>query len=257
MKNLILVLGCFFFLISCQQTEKEKLEELVKNWNGKEVLFPTNPSFTLYGKIPVDFKIPVSDYKIVTYVDSLGCSSCKLQLPKWKEFMKYADSIVGYQIPILFFLHPANVREMRSVLKQNRFDYPVCMDTEDTFNKVRELYIHLISGGIDGDSLSNMRTVIKIEEDMVDLGSFDWRREQHITFEIHNIGNNNLVVYDNKTSCGCTSVEYSKEPVQPGKSLAVKVTYKADHPEHFNKTIILYCNASASPLELKITGNAK
>ena len=24
---------------------------------------------------------------------------------------------------------------------------------------------------------------------MVDLGSFDWRREQHITFEIHNIGN--------------------------------------------------------------------
>ena len=289
MKNLILVLGCFFFLISCQQTEKEKLEELVKNWNGKEVLFPTNPSFTLYGKTPVDFKIPVSDYKIVTYVDSLGCSSCKLQLPKWKEFMKYADSIVGYQIPVLFFLHPANVREMRSVLKQNRFDYPVCMDTEDTFNKVnkfpsqlnfqtflldknnhviaignpvhnydvRELYIHLISGGIDGDSLSNMRTVIKIEEDMVDLGSFDWRREQHITFEIHNIGNNNLVVYDNKTSCGCTSVEYSKEPVQPGKSLAVKVTYKADHPEHFNKSIILYCNASASPLELKITGNAK
>ena len=38
MKNLILVLGCFFFLISCQQTGKERLEELVKNWNGKEVL---------------------------------------------------------------------------------------------------------------------------------------------------------------------------------------------------------------------------
>lgn len=37
-----------------------------------------------------------------------------------------------------FFLHPANVREMRSVLKQNRFDYPVCMDTEDTFNKVNK-----------------------------------------------------------------------------------------------------------------------
>lgn len=99
MKNLIFVLGCLLFLISCQQTEKEKLEELVKNWNGKEVQFPTNLSFTLYGKTPVDFKIPASDYKIVTYVDSLGCSSCKLQLPKWKDFMKYADSIVGYQIP--------------------------------------------------------------------------------------------------------------------------------------------------------------
>ena len=67
MKNLIFILGCFLFLISCQQTEKEKLEELVKNWNGKEVLFPINLSFTLYGKTPVDFKIPASDYKIVTY----------------------------------------------------------------------------------------------------------------------------------------------------------------------------------------------
>ena len=38
MKNLILVLGCFFFLISCQQIEKERLEKLVKNRNGKEVL---------------------------------------------------------------------------------------------------------------------------------------------------------------------------------------------------------------------------
>ncbi len=35
MKNLILVLGCFFFLISCQQTEKEKLEKLVKIGMGR------------------------------------------------------------------------------------------------------------------------------------------------------------------------------------------------------------------------------
>ena len=70
MKNLILVLGCFFFLISCQQTEKEKLEELVKNWNGKEVLFPTNPSFTLYGKTPVDFKVILDRWDICISVDS-------------------------------------------------------------------------------------------------------------------------------------------------------------------------------------------
>lgn len=289
MKNLILVLGCFFFLISCQQTEKEKLEELVKSWNGKEILFPTNPSFTLYGKTPVDFKIPASDYKIVTYVDSLGCSSCKLQLPKWKDFIKYTDSITGYKIPVLFFLHPINPREMRLVLKQNHFDYPVCMDTEDSFNKlnkfpsklhfqtflldknnrvialgnpvhnydVRELYIHLISGGIRRDSLSHMKTEVKMEKENIDLGEFDWKQEQHVVFNMQNIGNNNLVIYDYKTSCGCTSIEYSKEPVRPGKSLDITVTYKADHPEHLNKNIIIYCNALNSPLKLSITGNAQ
>ncbi|MCS3107605.1 DUF1573 domain-containing protein [Bacteroides fragilis] len=42
-----------------------------------------------------------------------------------------------------------------------------------------------------------------------------------------------------------------------GKSLDIIVTYKADHPEHFNKTITVYCNSSVSPLRLKIMGNAK
>ena len=60
-----------------------------------------------------------------------------------------------------------------------------------------------------------MRTVIKIEEDMVDLGSFDWRREQHITFEIHNIGNNNLVVYDNKTLADVLLLNIPKNPFSP------------------------------------------
>ncbi|MCS3168053.1 DUF1573 domain-containing protein [Bacteroides fragilis] len=41
------------------------------------------------------------------------------------------------------------------------------------------------------------------------------------------------------------------------KSLDIIVTYKADHPEHFNKTITVYCNSSVSPLRLKIMGNAK
>ena len=59
------------------------------------------------------------------------------------------------------------------------------------------------------------------------------------------------------TSCGCTSVVYSREPVQPGKSLDLAVTYKADHPEHFNKTITVYCNVPDSPLQLKITGDAQ
>ena len=28
-----------------------------------------------------------SSYKILVYIDSIGCSSCKLQLNKWKEFI--------------------------------------------------------------------------------------------------------------------------------------------------------------------------
>ena len=67
-----------------------------------------------------------------------------------------------------------------------------------------------------------------------------------------------LLVVDNViTSCGCTTVEYSKTPVQPEKNLTLKVKYTADRPEYFNKTITVYCNEKDSPILLNISGNAK
>ncbi|WP_310591258.1 DUF1573 domain-containing protein [Bacteroides stercoris] len=35
------------------------------------------------------------------------------------------------------------------------------------------------------------------------------------------------------------------------------MTYKAEHPEHFNKTITVYCNIESSPLVLKIMRDAE
>ena len=49
---------------------------------------------------------------------------------------------------------------------------------------------------------------------------------------------------------------YSKEPVSSGKSADNQVTYRAEHPEHFEKTITVYCNTSTSPILLKIRGYA-
>jgi len=66
-----------------------------------------------------------------------------------------------------------------------------------------------------------------------------------------------LVVNNIITSCGCITVEYVKKPVQPDESLSIKVKYKADRPEYFNKTVMVYCNAESAPIELKIRGNAK
>ena len=71
-----------------------------------------------------------------------------------------------------------------------------------------------------------------------------------------NTGSNLLVIQDIITSCGCTKVEYSKEPVPPGGTLEVKVIYEAERAEHFNKTVIVYCNVRNSPLRLTVKGSA-
>ena len=74
---------------------------------------------------------------------------------------------------------------------------------------------------------------------------------------LSNIGKNPLVINDVVTSCGCMVTEFDDKPIEQHKSTNIKVVYKAEHPEHFDKTITIYCNAKDSPFKLKVTGNAK
>jgi len=80
-------------LSSCKETDRERISHLVKEWDGKEIKFPDNPVFTRLAEDTVPYTILKTDYKVVVFVDSVGCISCKLQLPKWKEFMHEVDSL--------------------------------------------------------------------------------------------------------------------------------------------------------------------
>lgn len=125
--------------------------------------------------------------------------------------------------------------------------------------KVRELYLKIIQGGEvkynDEDSV--VQTIVDVDEVSISMGNFDWQKEQQATFTIRNIGDKLLAIEGVDTSCGCISVEYSKEPVRPGMDLKIFVIYKADYPEHFSKTVTVYCNSESSPIILKISGDAK
>lgn len=68
----------FSFLISCENRKKEHVESLLQTWTGKEVLLPQDLIFTVGGKDTVNFST-AGKFKIFTYVDSVGCVSCKLQ----------------------------------------------------------------------------------------------------------------------------------------------------------------------------------
>lgn len=287
MKYILFLIGSLLFF-SCKETEAQKIDRLVNEWTGKEIVYPVDASFTSLGK-DTDYLLR-SEYTIVTYVDSIGCTSCKLQLPRWKSFIAQLDSITNAPVLVFFFLHPKDEKEMTYILKRDNFTHPVCLDEKDAFNKlnyfptdmtfqtflldkdnkvvaignpihnpkVKELYLKIIMGDKAAPQKEvKIQTSVMCSNSIVDMGKFDWHQEQKATFTLTNTGNSPLVVTDVITSCGCTTVDYGKEPVRPGKSLELKVQYKADHPEHFDKTITVYCNAETSPIKLRITGNAE
>ena len=50
----------------------------------------------------MEFSLADADYKVVTYIDSVGCTSCKLQLPRWKLFMQEVDSTLNRPVPVSY-----------------------------------------------------------------------------------------------------------------------------------------------------------
>lgn len=77
-------------------------------------------------------------------------------------------------------------------------------------------------------------------------------------FEFTNVGNAPVLIKNVESSCGCTSPEWSKQPILPGKSGFVKATFDPkDRPGHFDKTITVYANAKTSVIELKIKGTVE
>ena len=81
MRKIVTLIMCVWMLASCQESREEAMRRLVNEWNGKEIKFPSRSVFTIQGKDTVDFEFVDADYKVVTYIDSVGCTSCKLQLP--------------------------------------------------------------------------------------------------------------------------------------------------------------------------------
>jgi len=39
-------------------------------------------------------------------------------------------------VPVCFFLYPRNRKELEYILKLNNFSYPVCIDEQDSLNKL-------------------------------------------------------------------------------------------------------------------------
>ena len=75
------------------------------------------------------------------------------------------------------------------------------------------------------------------------------------TFAVTNTGNQPAVIYNVVSTCGCTDVKWTKEPIRPGQKGTISVTYSNDEGAYpFDKTLTTYISDSQKPVLLKIRG---
>ena len=286
MRKVVLILFSFLLLFSCSESKKHDIETLVKEWGDKEICFPENPVFTRFVTDTVHYRIPKSDYKVVVFVDSVGCISCKLQLPKWKEFMHEVDSLSDGNVPFVFFFQTKDVRELRYILRRDNFSHPVCIDTEDSFYKlnrfpgemmfqtflvdsenrvkvignpihnlsVKDLYLKEIAG-IEAVSLPN--TTIQADSAEYHYGVVGENMTASRKIVLKNTGKEVFHIKGITTSCDCMTAEYDWDEIPPGGKAAMTVEYKAEEPGDFWRTITIYGNVPGKSVTLDFWGTVR
>lgn len=279
----LIILLLTIFLSACQDKQKEIITLLVKEWQGKQILFPENMVFTRFASDTTNFVIPTSDYKVLVFVDSIGCTSCKLQLSRWKEFIRYTDSISQKNIPFLFFFQFDDQWEIHSLLIRENFDKPICLDRSDSLNQlnhfpkdirfqvflldknnkvvvignpvhnpnVKELYLEEISRK---QPVAPIQTTVKVEKESLLLETIPLGKSKDTLFTLVNTGDQPLVIIDVTTTCGCAQTLFDKHPVQPGESLHIKVGVTPENKGLFDEAITVKCNTNQL-IKLNIRGN--
>jgi hypothetical protein len=91
-------------------------------------------------------------------------------------------------------------------------------------------------------------------ETTLDFGKIEQGKPVNAEFEFKNPSMVPLIISSVRPTCGCTIADYPKEPVQPGKSGKISVTFNAASSGFFQKSIIVSTNATEGNVSLIIKG---
>ena len=96
---------------------------------------------------------------------------------------------------------------------------------------------------------------IEFEKIVHDYGDVPYNGNGECEFRFTNTGNEPLLVLKPKSSCGCTVSTWPKDPILPGKSEVIEVTYRTNRVGKIDKTITVTSNAVQNPtVVLRIKG---
>lgn len=91
--------------------------------------------------------------------------------------------------------------------------------------------------------------VITFKENSIDFGDIVQGQKVEHTFVLTNTGKQPLIISNVAATCGCTVPSWPKEPVAPGKSAEIKVSFNSTGKVGKQNSVVrIYSNAS-EPIE--------
>jgi hypothetical protein len=285
---LFLLLIMNFCLLSCKNNNTIKTEHIVKEWIGKTIKFPDSNLVEIINPDTTEIEdIRNKDYKVLIYIDSTGCTKCKLNIHLWNIYIEE----YGAKTDFLFYFYPKNKDILLSMLKSEqlngrKLNSRIYIDIAGEINKLNQFHnenmfqcflldknnkvllvgnpVHnhkiweLYHNTITGDTKTEtLLTTVETEKTEIELKELSTNKTVELVFAVKNIGSHPLIIQRVESSCGCTVPNWEKQPVATGKNTEIKVKITPEEKGYFNKTVTVHCNTEEGQIVLKVSGTVK
>ena len=121
--------------------------------------------------------------------------------------------------------------------------------------KENKLDTSLVNNPSSADGTRRVTNVPEIEFQKTehDFGKILQGEQVSYTFRFKNVGNAPLIITSIEKTCGCTSPDFSNEPIKPGEEGKITITYDSKGHKGFqNKRLIVKANTNPSETILRI-----
>lgn len=106
-------------------------------------------------------------------------------------------------------------------------------------------------------SISIHSQEFKFEKEMIDYGNVPQNSNGEKVFVFKNVGTAPIIISNVRSSCGCTIPKKPKQPIMPGETGEIKVSYDTQRIGGFSKQITVFSNAKNPRKVIRIKGIVK
>lgn len=97
--------------------------------------------------------------------------------------------------------------------------------------------------------------MLSLDKEVHNFGTIEYGSDASCVFTVSNTGDQPLIITECKKTCGCTVPECDSDPIAPGKTSEIKITYDSKKAGVFNKMVKVYSNSlGGTEKHLRITG---
>lgn len=284
MKSVFYISILLLLLSACSgNADRERMQRIVEEWQGRQIELPDVMTDFLTGDT---IDLSDADFTILTYVDSAGCTGCKMRLALWKAFLDDLVDVSDVDTKFVMVVNTHMENDLNETLSKYSFVYPLYRDSTNliflqnglpneskyqTFllNKnlevialgspvstyeIESMYKDIISGGL--VMSKSFDSVIQVSENFINLGELKQGEVASRQIKFANKGKKSVIVDNVSSSCDCIQLSFPTITIYPSEDTSASLIFKGDSVVgEFERTIKVSYENIEYPTMINVSGN--